>query len=109
MQRDAMLKQLGYVPNEALLEQMGRIIDNTTEYSKIEKHIIDLSDVLKVDKSYIAMSNSEDYLKIKIEAEGDAMIADANQKVEHFSDKFKVALKKVGSKNNTYYILGFDK
>jgi len=108
MQRDAMLNQLGYVSNEALLEQMGRIIDNTNEYSKIEKHIIDLSDILKVDKSYIAMSNSFDYLKIKIEAEGDEMIEDAKQKIEHFSEKFKVELKKADQKN-AYYILGFNK
>jgi acetolactate synthase small subunit len=108
MQRDAMLKQLGYSPNEALLNQMGRIIENTKDYSKIEKHIIDLNDVLKVDKSYVAMSNSEDYLKIKIETESKEMIADATHKIEHFAKKFKVKLKKVDSKN-TYYILGFEK
>ncbi len=108
MQRDAMLKQLGYSPNEALLNQMGRIIENTKEYSKIEKHIIDLNDVLKVDKSYVAMSNSEDYLKIKIETDTPEMISDAQRKIEHFSDKFKVNLKKVDGKN-TYYILGFNK
>ncbi len=108
MQRDAMLKQLGYAPTEALLEQMGRIIDNTHEYSKIEKHIIDLNDVLKIDKSYVAMSNSEDYLKIKIETDIEEMISDAMSKVDHFSDKFKVNLQKVDGKN-TYYILGFNK
>ncbi len=108
MQRDAMLKQLGYSPNEALLGQMGRIIENTREYSKIEKHIIDLNDVLKVDQSYVAMSNSEDYLKIKIETEDEGVITNAMTKVDHFSDKFKVNLQKVDGKN-TFYILGFEK
>ncbi|MEA3521393.1 MAG: hypothetical protein U9R50_00295 [Campylobacterota bacterium] len=108
MQRDAMLKQLGYSPNEALLGQMGRIIENTKEYSKIEKHIVDLNDILKVDQSYVAMSNSEDYLKIKIETDNEEIITNAMKKVDHFSDKFKVNLEKVNGKN-TFYILGFNK
>ena len=108
MQRDAMLKQLGYSPNEALLSQMGRIIENTKDYSKIEKHIIDLNDVLKSDKSYVAMSNSEDFLKIKIETDIEDMIQDAKEKIDHFSEKFKVKLRKIDGEN-TYYILGFIK
>jgi len=108
MQRDAMLNQLGYKPNEALLNQMGRIIENTKDYSKIEKHIIDLNDHLKSDKSYVAMSNSEDYLKIKIETDIEDMINDAKEKIKHFSEKFKVQLREIDGKN-TYYIIGFNK
>ena len=68
MNNEAMLKQLGYTPNEALLNQLERIINNTKSFDKIQKHIFDLNEHLKVDDSHVAMSNSEDYFKIKIEA-----------------------------------------
>jgi len=68
MNNEAMLKQLGYAPNDALLSQLERIVSNTKSFEKIEKHIMDLHEHLKVDDSHVAMSNSEDYFKIKIEA-----------------------------------------
>ena len=108
LQRDAMLKQLGYVPNEALLDQLGRIEENTHGYEKIQKHIMDLHDHLKVDGSYVAMSNSEDYFKVKVEAVSDELAEEAHEKIKHFSDKFKVKVNKLENKE-TYYILGFDK
>jgi hypothetical protein len=108
LQRDAMLKQLGYVPNDALLDQLSRIETNTPGYEKIQKHIMDLHDHLKVDGSYVAMSNSEDYFKIKIEAVSEELAKEAHQKIKHFSDKFKVKVNKLDNKE-TYYILGFNK
>ncbi|MBN2895702.1 MAG: hypothetical protein JXK05_07420 [Campylobacterales bacterium] len=108
MQREAMLSQLGYTPNEALLEQMGRIIANTREFSKIEKHIVDLHEALKVDLGYVAMSNSEDRLKIKVETDNEAMRSEAIEKIEHFAQKYKVELNKLEGKN-VYYIIGFEK
>ncbi len=108
MQLDAVLNQLGYTPNEALTEQVQRIIENTNEYEKIEKHIFDLHKVLKVDGSYVAMSNSNDYFKIKLEAHSDELKDEALEKINHFSDKFKVELQKVDGKD-TYYIVGFNK
>ncbi len=107
MQRDAMLTQLGYVPNEALLAQLEKVEQNTKGYEKIQKHIMDLHDHLKVDKSYIALSNSNDYFKIKIEAMTPELAEEAHEKVQHFSEKFKVAVKKL-DKKETYYILGFE-
>ena len=106
MQNDAMLIQLGYTPNEALVAQIAKIIDNTTEYKKIEKHIMDLHDHLKVDDSFVAMSNSEDHFKIKIEAKSPELEAEAHEAVKRFSEKFKVTIKQLENKN-TYYILGF--
>jgi len=108
MQSEAILKQLGYAPNDALVEQMKRIEDNTHGYEKIKKHILDLHEVLKVDDSYVAMSNSNDYLKIKIEAPSEERKEEALEKVTHFADKFKVNLEKVSGKD-TYYIVGFKK
>jgi len=107
MQRDAMLTQLGYVPNEALLNQLERIEENTIGYEKIRKHIMDLHDHLKVDGSFVALSNSENYFKIKIEARNSALTQEAHEKVKRFSEKFKVNVNKLDNKE-TYYILGFN-
>jgi hypothetical protein len=107
MQKDAVLIQLGYAPNEALLKQLERIENNTTGYEKIKKHILDLHEHLKVDESYVAMSNSEDFFKIKIEAPSAERIEEAHEKVQHFCEKYKVDIEKIGDKD-TYYIKGFN-
>lgn len=107
MHTDAMLTQLGYVPNDALKEQLRKIESNTIGYDKIQKHIMDLNDSLKVDKSFVALSNSEDYFKIKVEAHSPELVKQAHKKIQHFSDKFKVRLSKVDEKD-TYYIIGFE-
>ncbi|WP_304544180.1 hypothetical protein [Sulfurimonas microaerophilic] len=106
MQNDAMLIQLGYAPNQTLIEQFEKIKNNTKDYAKIEKHIMDLHDHLKVNNAYVALSNSKDYLKIKIESDSNELVEEAHQKVKHFSDKYKVKLEKIPQKE-TYYILGF--
>lgn len=106
LQRDAMLKQLGYVPNEALLNQLEKIENNTSGYEKIQKHIMDLHDHLRVDGSYVALSNTNDFFKIKIEAPSVELAQEAREKIEHFSEKFKIAINKIDNKE-TYYIVGF--
>lgn len=108
MEHDAVLNQLGYTPNEALMEQVGRIIANTPGYDRIEKHMLELHKALQVDGSYIAMSNSEDYFKIKLEAPSPELNEEAREKVTHFGSKYKIELEKVAGKE-TYYILGFVK
>ena len=107
MQRDAMLTQLGYAPNEALLSQLETIEENTPGSEKIRKHIIDLHDHLKVDGSFVALSNSEDCFKIKVEAASAELAEEAHEKVKRFSDKFKVKVNKLQNKE-TYYIVGFE-
>ena len=107
MYRDAMLTQLGYKPNEALLSQLKKIEDNTPGYEKIQKHIMDLHDHLKVDNAYVALSNSNDFFKIKIESKTAEVAQEAHEKVTHFSAKFKVKIQKV-EKKETYYIIGFE-
>ena len=107
MQKDAMLIQLGYLPNESLLKQLQEIENNTSGYEKIQKHIMDLYDNLRVDGSFIALSNSKSYFKIKIEALNPIQIQEAHEKVKHFSNKFKVKVQKLDNKE-TYYILGFE-
>jgi len=107
MQRDAMLTQLGYSPNDALVKQLKSIENNTSGYEKIQKHIMDLHDHLKVNKAYVALSNSKDYFKIKIESKTTELGREAHEKVKHFSDKFKIKVEKL-PKKETYYIIGFE-
>ncbi|QOY54186.1 hypothetical protein HUE87_09900 [Candidatus Sulfurimonas marisnigri] len=107
MQRDAMLIQLGYAPNDALVKQLQRIEENTVGYEKIQKHIMDLHDHLKVDESYVAMSNSNDCFKIKIESPSPEIAQEAHEKIRHFSEKFKIMVNKLDNKE-TYYIVGFN-
>lgn len=107
MQRDAMLTQLGYAPNDALLKQLQKIEENTTGYEKIQKHIMDLHDHLKVNNAYVALSNSNNYFKIKIDSPTPELAQEAHEKVQHFSEKFKVSVNKLENKE-TYYISGFN-
>lgn len=106
MQREAMLIQLGYSPNEALIKQIEAIEKNTQGYEKIQKHIMDLHDHLKVNSAYVALSNSSEHFKIKIDSPTPELAQEAHEKVAHFSEKFKVAVQKLPNKE-TYYIEGF--
>jgi hypothetical protein len=106
MTQEAILNQLGYIPNEALGEQLSRIEANTAGFEKIVKHIMDLHEALKTDKSYVAMSNSNNYFKIKIDTDNEVASVEALEKINHFSDKYKVQLQKVDGKQ-TFYIVGF--
>jgi hypothetical protein len=106
MQRDAMLTQLGYTPNDALVKQLEEIEGNTPGYDKIQKHIMDLHDHLKVNNAYVALSNSNNHFKIKIESPTPELAEEAHEKVQHFSEKFKITINKL-DKKETYYILGF--
>jgi hypothetical protein len=108
MQHDAMLKQLGYTPNEALLKQFEDIRNNTTGYEKIEKHIMDLHDHLKAHSAFVAMSNSCNYMKIKLGEMSPEVEEEAMEKINHFAEKFKVKLEKVKDAK-TFYIQGFSK
>ncbi|MBL4730426.1 MAG: hypothetical protein JKY28_03470 [Sulfurimonas sp.] len=107
MQRDAILTQLGYTPNKALVEQLKNIEKNTHGYEKIQKHIMDLHDHLKVHHSFVALSNSEDCFKIKVEGKTTVSSQKAHEKIKHFSDKFKITINKL-DKKETYYIVGFN-
>jgi hypothetical protein len=85
MQTEAMLIQLGYAPNEALIKQLEDIQANTLGYEKIQKHIMDLHDHLKVNNAYVALSNSSDHFKIKIDSPTPELAEEAHEKVQHFS------------------------
>ena len=103
---EVLISQLGYTKNEHTLTQVEAIIDNTKGFEKFAKHIISLNDTLKHMKAYVAMSNSENYLKVKCD-ENDApeILEEFHSTVEHFSDKYKVKFQKVDGKE-VYYMLG---
>jgi len=107
MDREALLIQLGYAPNETLVEQLKEIQNNTPGYEKIEKHILDLHDHLKVNNAYVALSNTTKHLKIKVDSPTPEFAQEAHEKIKHFSEKYKVTLEKLPNKE-TYYIIGFD-
>jgi len=103
---EALLVQLGYTKNEQTLEQMNNIIKNTKDFNKFSQHIPSFNDALAVEKGFIAMSNSEDHLKIKCEEDSNAdNLAAFTDLVEHWADKYKLDLHKVDGKS-TYYIIG---
>ncbi|MDD5212321.1 MAG: hypothetical protein PHV62_07885 [Sulfuricurvum sp.] len=108
MTHDAVLNQLGLIANEALLVQLENIEKNTHGYEKIINHIMDLHEELKTCESYVALSNSNDYFKIKIDATSDISKTEAREKINHFCEKYKVKIQKVQDKP-TYYISGFEK
>ncbi len=105
LENDAFLKQLGYSVNSATIAQLERIINNTKGFKTIEKHIIPLNDELKIRKSYIAMSNSNDFLKIKNEANNENIKKEVENVIFKWAKKYKVELEKVDGKE-TYYIKG---
>ena len=103
---EALLVQLGYTNNEQTLKQINDIIANTKGFEKFSQHIPSFNDALAVEKAFIAMSNSEDHLKIKCEEDPSADNLSAfNTLVKHWADKYKLQIVKVDNKN-TYYILG---
>ncbi len=106
MEAEAILTQLGYAPNNTLTKQLRDIQENTPGYEKIEKHIMDLNENLKVNNAYVALSNTKNYLKIKIDSPTQELAQEAHEKIQHFSEKYKVAIEKLPNKE-TYYITGF--
>ncbi|NOX16320.1 MAG: hypothetical protein GXP61_09940 [Epsilonproteobacteria bacterium] len=105
MRRDAILRQLGYSVTPNAKEQVGKVIANTKDFDYVEKHLISLHDNLKPRLSFVAISSTHDYFKIKNEAIGKEMIESTNEIIKKWSKKYKIALEKVPNKQ-TYYILG---
>jgi len=62
---EALLSQLGYSKTESSIEQMEKIIDNTSEFDKFSKHLLSLNDHLAPIKGFIGMSSTQNNLKIK--------------------------------------------
>ena len=103
---EALLVQLGYKKSDQTLKQINDIISNTDGFERFSQHIPSFNDALAVEKGFIAMSNSEDHLKIKCDEDSSADNLSAFiALVKHWAEKYKLELKKVENKN-TYYIIG---
>ena len=103
---EGLLTQLGYTQTPQVLSQMKEIVENTSNFSKFSPHIPSFNDALKVEKAYIAMSNSHNYLKIKCNEDTNASNLSAfRELVNHWEKKYKLNIEKV-EKKNTYYLLG---
>ena len=99
------LTQLGYNPSENALSQVKNIINNTKNFDKFSKHIFSLNDEIKHIGGFVAMSNSNDYFKIKLNDSSSEMAEEFKKAVDRWSQKYKVQIQKVENKN-TYYIIG---
>ncbi len=103
---EVLISQLGYSHNEQTQKQVEAIIENTNNFSKFSKHIISFNDSLKHMNAFIALSNSENYLKIKCgNSDATEILKEFHEAVKHFSDKYHVEIKKLDNKE-VYYIIG---
>jgi len=100
-----LLIQLGYQPTPTLLKQMKTIMTQTSNFSHFSKHLLSLKDELQPIGAFIAMSNSQEYLKVKLESASDSEVSVFVKTLKKWGEKYKVALQKVEGKN-TFYILG---
>ncbi len=105
---EGVLTQLGYNRDENTLRQFEAIAKNTPGFEQIQKHIVALHDHLKNFGGFVAMSNSVNHLKIKIDANEASTIEAAKEEIERWAQKYNVNLQKVPNKE-TYYILGIYK
>ena len=104
---EVIMTQLGYSRSETTILQIKNIIENTNNFNKFAKHIISLNDSLKHINSYVALSNSHHYFKIKCDSQDQEVIDEFKEIIEHFSIKYNVKLQKVANKE-VYYILGVE-
>ncbi len=106
MTNDAILTQLDYAVTQSALAQLDKVKANTEGFDYVEKHLIALHDQLKSHLSFVALSSTQDYFKIKNEAKGEEMIAEVNEIIAKWSEKYKIAINKVDGKD-TYYVIGY--
>lgn len=106
MTNEAILTQLDYTVTKSALEQLQRVIDNTHNFDQVQKHLISLHNQLKSHLSYVALSSTKDYFKIKNEAKTQDMQAEVNEMIQKWSNKYKITIQKVPQKE-TYYVIGF--
>ncbi len=105
---EALLIQLGYRVTKETLREMNEIFKNTKNIEKFLPHIPPFNDALAVEKAFIAMSNSQKYLKIKCNKDADAKnLLAFDALVKHWAEKYKLKLRAIKEKE-TYYIIGID-
>jgi len=98
---EALLTQLGYTATSGTQEKLKHIINKTQGYEDIKKHLLALHDNLRHHDSFVALSSSHDFFKIKNENKSE----EAEEYIQHWAEKYRVNLQKVAGKE-TYYITG---
>ncbi len=99
------LIQLNYNVNDATKKQLENIVANTNGFFDFAKHLFSLNDELKPVDAFVAMSNSNNYLKLKSNSSNESEIKEFEDIINSWAHKYKVNLQKVENKN-TYYIIG---
>ncbi|AQW80521.1 hypothetical protein CPIN17260_0166 [Campylobacter pinnipediorum subsp. pinnipediorum] len=102
MDHKGLLTQLGYNTDEANEAQIKRILNNTDGLEI--KQVLELHDHLKPHLCFVAMSGSEDRLKIKNVATIEEIRQNVENIIQNWAKKYKMNLKKINE--TTYYILG---
>jgi len=98
---EALLTQLGYTATHGMEDKLKLIIKKTKGYDDIKKHLLALHDNLKPYDSFVALSSSHDFFKIKNETNSE----EAKVYIHKWAEKYRVNLEKVEGKE-TYYIIG---
>lgn len=103
--QEAILTHLGYQPNAQLISQADEIVNNTPGFEKFKKHLMTLHEHLKIDDAFVALSNSENFFKIKCIAQDEVVKKRALTRIDTFAKKYKVEIKEVVPEQ-TFYVLG---
>ena len=98
---EALLRQLGYTQTTGIVEKLKLIIHKTEGYEDIKRHLLALHDNIKLHNSFVGISSSEDFFKIKNENNSQ----EASQYIKKWANKYNINLQKVAGKE-TYYITG---
>lgn len=106
LSNEAILTQLDYTVTPSALAQVEAVIANTQNFDNVEKHLLALHDRLKSYSSYVALSSSKEYFKIKNEAKSEELKAEVTDLINQWSAKYKIEIEKVPGKD-TYYVLGY--
>ncbi|ARQ99558.1 MULTISPECIES: type II secretion system protein [Campylobacter] len=104
MSVELVLTGLGYNVNDALVEQVKRVLSASDFDEKEIEHIINLHEKIKHSDGFVALSNSEDKFKIKCESTIPEIIDEFNEIVQSWASKYKIIIEKLAGKQ-TYYIL----
>ncbi len=104
MDKKAFITQLGYDTNEHIIQQMNSILNKNGNITKLFNHLITLHDKLKHINGFVAMSNSEDVLKIKCENNSPQLIKEFHEIVEKFRRIYKINTKKLDNKEVSYIV-----
>lgn len=105
MNKDGILVSLGYGENESTVAQLEGILNECDLTDTELEKIVLLNDNVKKFEGFVAMSNSNNYFKVKTESSNLEMIKAVREKIYEWADRYKFDIEKVDGKE-TYYIVG---